>query len=237
MHVKLRNVLAGETAGTWKPDHDGPSSRSSPEPGARNCLCDGHARPGQVAGQRRDCVAGAGTRNPDDRDAATALARWPAHKWSDPISFGIHPDSARQEPEITFSTNPFTVSHSTATPLSDPNLRKASLSMTENRLHLETSPYLLQHENNPVHWMPWGEEALRTRPRRTTGKPILLSIGYAACHWCHVMAHESFEDPETADGDERSVRQRQGRPRGAPRRRQDLHDRRCTRWASRAVGP
>ena len=69
--------------------------------------------------------------------------------------------------------------------------------MTENRLHLETSPYLLQHEDNPVHWMPWGEEAFALA--KENNKPVLLSIGYAACHWCHVMAHESFEDQETAD--------------------------------------
>ena len=65
-----------------------------------------------------------------------------------------------------------------------------------NRLAGETSPYLLQHADNPVDWYPWGEEALE-RARRED-RPILLSIGYAACHWCHVMAHESFEDPETA---------------------------------------
>ncbi len=65
-----------------------------------------------------------------------------------------------------------------------------------NRLAGETSPYLLQHADNPVEWHPWGEEALE-RARRED-KPILLSIGYAACHWCHVMAHESFEDEETA---------------------------------------
>ena len=65
-----------------------------------------------------------------------------------------------------------------------------------NRLADETSPYLLQHAENPVEWYPWGEEALE-RARRED-KPILLSIGYAACHWCHVMAHESFEDEETA---------------------------------------
>jgi uncharacterized protein YyaL (SSP411 family) len=65
-----------------------------------------------------------------------------------------------------------------------------------NRLAGETSPYLLQHRDNPVDWYPWGEEALE-RARRED-RPILLSIGYAACHWCHVMAHESFEDPETA---------------------------------------
>ena len=65
-----------------------------------------------------------------------------------------------------------------------------------NRLANETSPYLLQHAGNPVDWFPWGPEALEKA--RKEDKPILLSIGYAACHWCHVMAHESFEDPETA---------------------------------------
>jgi uncharacterized protein YyaL (SSP411 family) len=65
-----------------------------------------------------------------------------------------------------------------------------------NRLATETSPYLLQHARNPVDWYPWGPEALE-RARRED-KPILLSVGYAACHWCHVMEHESFEDPDTA---------------------------------------
>ena len=65
-----------------------------------------------------------------------------------------------------------------------------------NRLAGETSPYLLQHKDNPVHWRPWGEAALAEA--RASGKPILLSVGYAACHWCHVMAHESFEDEATA---------------------------------------
>src|SRR5580658_6407263 len=65
-----------------------------------------------------------------------------------------------------------------------------------NRLGRETSPYLRQHAHNPVEWYPWGPEALARA--RSEGKPILLSIGYAACHWCHVMAHESFEDPATA---------------------------------------
>jgi uncharacterized protein len=65
-----------------------------------------------------------------------------------------------------------------------------------NNLAGETSPYLLQHAQNPVDWYPWGKEALARAQEED--KPILLSIGYAACHWCHVMAHESFEDPETA---------------------------------------
>jgi uncharacterized protein YyaL (SSP411 family) len=66
-----------------------------------------------------------------------------------------------------------------------------------NHLKDETSPYLLQHADNPVDWYPWGDTALERA--RTTGMPILLSIGYSACHWCHVMAHESFEDPATAE--------------------------------------
>jgi hypothetical protein len=68
--------------------------------------------------------------------------------------------------------------------------------MQRNRLAAETSPYLLQHADNPVDWYPWGEQALAAA--RRDDKPILLSIGYSACHWCHVMAHESFEDPATA---------------------------------------
>jgi len=65
-----------------------------------------------------------------------------------------------------------------------------------NHLQHETSPYLLQHAANPVDWYPWGDEAFEVA--RQQDKPILLSIGYSACHWCHVMAHESFEDPKTA---------------------------------------
>jgi uncharacterized protein YyaL (SSP411 family) len=66
-----------------------------------------------------------------------------------------------------------------------------------NRLQHETSPYLLQHADNPVDWYPWGDEAFQRA--RTENKPILLSVGYSACHWCHVMAHESFEHPTTAN--------------------------------------
>jgi hypothetical protein len=65
-----------------------------------------------------------------------------------------------------------------------------------NRLVHENSPYLLQHSENPVDWFPWIDEALEIAKKED--KPIFLSIGYAACHWCHVMAHESFEDHETA---------------------------------------
>jgi uncharacterized protein YyaL (SSP411 family) len=69
-------------------------------------------------------------------------------------------------------------------------------SLSANLLSRETSPYLLQHADNPVHWRAWGNAALEEA--RAQDRPILLSIGYAACHWCHVMAHESFEDPDTA---------------------------------------
>ncbi|MGA3184971.1 MAG: thioredoxin domain-containing protein [Candidatus Dormibacteria bacterium] len=65
-----------------------------------------------------------------------------------------------------------------------------------NRLATQSSPYLLQHADNPVDWYPWGEEAMRTA--RETDRPVLLSVGYSACHWCHVMAHECFEDPAIA---------------------------------------
>src|SRR5690348_10373551 len=70
------------------------------------------------------------------------------------------------------------------------------MSVHVNRLAQESSPYLRQHQHNPVDWYPWGDEAL-ARARRED-KPILLSIGYSACHWCHVMERESFENPAIA---------------------------------------
>ena len=66
-----------------------------------------------------------------------------------------------------------------------------------NKLVYEKSPYLLQHADNPVNWYPWGDEAFNKAHEEN--KPIFLSIGYSTCHWCHVMAHESFEDPEVAN--------------------------------------
>ena len=65
-----------------------------------------------------------------------------------------------------------------------------------NRLASATSPYLLQHAENPVDWREWGDDAFAEARER--GVPVLVSVGYAACHWCHVMAHESFEDEATA---------------------------------------
>ncbi|MEQ8507971.1 MAG: thioredoxin domain-containing protein [Rhodospirillaceae bacterium] len=73
----------------------------------------------------------------------------------------------------------------------------SNIATGRNRLGDETSPYLLQHKDNPVHWWPWGNEALAAA--EAENKPILLSVGYAACHWCHVMAHESFENPDIAN--------------------------------------
>ena len=67
----------------------------------------------------------------------------------------------------------------------------------KNRLYQETSPYLLQHADNPVAWYPWCEEAFAKA--KAEDKPVFLSIGYSSCHWCHVMAHESFEDEEIAE--------------------------------------
>ena len=66
----------------------------------------------------------------------------------------------------------------------------------QNRLAEATSPYLRQHMHNPVHWQPWEQAVFDEARRRNV--PVLLSVGYAACHWCHVMAHESFEDAEVA---------------------------------------
>src|SRR5260370_37549390 len=70
------------------------------------------------------------------------------------------------------------------------------MDLNRNRLAEETSPYLLQHKDNPVHWQGWSPAVLAAA--KEAGKPVMLSIGYAACHWCHVMAHESFEDPAVA---------------------------------------
>ena len=92
-----------------------------------------------------------------------------------------------------------------------------------NRLADATSPYLLQHADNPVDWWPWCDEAFAEARRRDV--PVLISVGYAACHWCHVMAHESFEDEAVAALVNERLRADQGGPRGAARRRRRLHDR------------
>ena len=71
------------------------------------------------------------------------------------------------------------------------------IDLNKNNLMDDPSPYLRQHKKNPVHWQKWSKNILEEAKKNS--KPILLSIGYASCHWCHVMAHESFEDKETAD--------------------------------------
>ena len=76
------------------------------------------------------------------------------------------------------------------------HLRPDGSPIYTNRLFLESSPYLLQHAHNPVNWYPWGEEAFETAQR--LGRPVLLSVGYSTCHWCHVMEEESFEDVQIA---------------------------------------
>ena len=92
-----------------------------------------------------------------------------------------------------------------------------------NRLFLESSPYLRQHAHNPLNWFPWGDEAFELA--RALRRPVLLSIGYSTCHWCHVMEEESFDDEEIAPVSKRALHCDQGRPRGAPRPRCDLHER------------
>src|SRR5215210_2301536 len=74
---------------------------------------------------------------------------------------------------------------------------RSRMTSSGNRLAAEQSPDLLQHADNPVHWYPWGQDAFEEAKRRD--KPIFLSIGYSTCHWCHVMAHESFENPAIAE--------------------------------------
>ena len=91
-----------------------------------------------------------------------------------------------------------------------------------NRLAAERSPYLLQHADNPVNWYPWGQEAFDEA--RRADKPIFLSIGYSTCHWCHVMAHESFESPSIADILNKDFISIKGRSRGAAGCRSRLHD-------------
>src|SRR5512137_2507724 len=78
-----------------------------------------------------------------------------------------------------------------------PGKDESKLVMQSNRLISEKGPYLLQHAHNPVDWYPWGEEAFQAATRED--RPVFLSIGYSTCHWCHVMAHESFMDQEVAD--------------------------------------
>ena len=153
---------------------------------------------------------------PEMRMTATPARPWPLDRAKIGRLLDAMRRSARIGPLCLCESRPTGLDRQAAPP-------RSHRSMSENRLGRETSPYLLQHKDNPVHWWAWGPEALAEAKR--TGKPILLSVGYAACHWCHVMAHESFEDEATAARHERAVRQHQGRPRGAPRHRRHLHAR------------
>ena len=79
----------------------------------------------------------------------------------------------------------------------EPHVNASEKYPDENLLSKEKSPYLLQHANNPVHWYPWGDGAFAKA--KSEDKPVFLSVGYSTCHWCHVMEHESFENPEIAE--------------------------------------
>src|SRR5512144_249058 len=108
------------------------------------------------------------------------------------------PRRASSGPVSSRSSNSSSTSIAIRLPASTPEtvIRSFCHNRWMNRLARERSPYLLQHAENPVDWYAWGDEAFARA--RAEDRPILLSIGYAACHWCHVMAHESFEDAETA---------------------------------------
>src|SRR3989442_7161067 len=110
-------------------------------------------------------------------------------------SITLAPDSANCV--AIASPMPFDAPVTSATlPSSRRSMPANLIVLVVNRLAGETSPYLQQHKDNPVDWYPWSEDALGRA--RAEDRPILRSVGYSACHWCHVMAHESFEDPETA---------------------------------------
>ena len=205
MHVELGHVLAGEAGGTRKPKHEATIEQRALERTERRArLATARLGTPPHSASSRSRVAG-----PEMR--ITAIAAGPAPLASATMVSG----RALRIPLIGSAI-------SRAMRYPRPQAGRAMQERADgNRLSGETSPYLLQHKDNPVHWRPWGEEALAEA--RATGKPILLSVGYAACHWCHVMAHESFEDDGDRRGDERALRQHQGRPRGAPRRRRDLY--------------
>ena len=130
------------------------------------------------------------------------------------------PGAAGREAALREPVGPFQFRPRPARRAGPSHVRTYHASMP-NRLANETSPYLLQHAHNPVDWYPWGPEALERAKRED--KPIFLSIGYAACHWCHVMERESFEDAADGRGPEPGLRRDQGRSRGAAGPRPGLH--------------
>src|SRR5262249_24352676 len=115
-------------------------------------------------------------------DRATTRCRWPSGRRRQRTAAA----------SVGFPDHPRKIRACAGSTLTEPVMSQAP--QFTNRLVHETSPYLRQHAHNPVEWFPWGDEALAAA--RRLDRPIFLSIGYSACHWCHVMEHESFEDPE-----------------------------------------
>ena len=183
MNMELAHVLAGEASRPGQPEHEAAVEEIA-APGILQLAQARVTRRRQRTAKRAERGARRQARTRGSRQPLPGLTRLPARKWCPAIS--PRPRSfARGEkaPILAAIGGPMTDAQTNPAP-------------GENRLGRETSPYLLQHKDNPVHWWAWGPEALAEAKR--TGKPILLSVGYAACHWCHVMAHESFEDDATA---------------------------------------
>jgi uncharacterized protein len=144
------------------------------------------AAPACAPDNRMTAIAAGG--RPDD---SAKIVTPPLPALAAPLPPNVFATKSSPCPSVPGYAHPNPIPHAKVRPMAAPHLPAR-----ENRLARETSPYLLQHKDNPVDWWPWGPDALAEAKR--TGKPILLSVGYAACHWCHVMAHESFEDPAVA---------------------------------------
>src|SRR5215471_256031 len=147
------------------------------------------ARVRNTAGQSLKCSARLRTRNANDGNCRRRPARGQGKN-------GGTIDHAAGLPSIEVALRVLRATCYGASMSTQPSTQPATAGGRHNRLAEETSPYLLQHQANPVAWWAWGPDALAEAKR--ANKPILLSVGYAACHWCHVMAHESFEDEATA---------------------------------------
>src|SRR5215471_17780051 len=147
------------------------------------------ARVRNTAGQSLKCSARLRTRNANDGNCRRRPARGQCKN-------GGTIDHAAGLPSIEVALRVLRATCYGASMSTQPSTQPATAGGQHNRLAEETSPYLLQHQANPVAWWAWGPDALAEAKR--ANKPILLSVGYAACHWCHVMAHESFEDEATA---------------------------------------
>src|SRR5829696_2054832 len=146
------------------------------------------AQPGQQVGRQRRTAEVPDQLDPrvGGVDALPARAGGPGEALGQLVARDQHPGRHRQ-----VGGHPYSM------PSQHGPVRPGHDGRMANRLQHSTSPYLLQHKDNPVDWWPWSAEAFEEARRRDV--PVLLSVGYAACHWCHVMAHESFEDPATAE--------------------------------------